>query len=326
MPTQLRNLFTHKENPMKFKFGWLAALACVLVLATSCDQTVTPDDPKVAPNAPTNVMATSVNETTVGLKWLKSLTGETPTGYIITITEAGATTGTTLPVSGGSTEAVNVSGLTEGTIYTFSVQAVNDTVKSAASPSVMWAPAKRQTGTFKLYSSKSTTNGSGLSLKNGTVLKIADGAQWEFCYDDKDGRPLVGSPGVSGYTLPSGEFLIVSMDTVASHYVRANSLDDVYGASALDFQAGFTENLVDLSSLADQTKGVVFTVRSRVNSTTVNFAKVLVKSNGTSFVNGTGADSYIEVEVSYQTVVNVPYAMMDRLVGGTHSNGSHISK
>lgn len=310
---------------MKNIFSWLAVLACVTLLVTSCDQTVSPDEPKVAPNVPTNLMANSVSETAIGLKWEKPLTGATPTGYLITITEVGTASSTTLPVSGGSTESVNITGLTTGTMYKFSVQAANDTAMSAASAEVIWAPAKRHVGTFKLYSSRNTTNGSGLSLKNGTVLKIADGGQWEFCFDDKDGRPLVGSPGVSGYTLTSGEWLICSMDTVAAHYIRANSLDDVYDVRALDMDAKFSENLVDLSTLADQTKGVVFTMRSRVNSTTVNFAHVLIKSNGTSFVNGTGPDSYIEAEVSYQTVVNVPYAMMDRMFGGATSGG-HISK
>jgi len=53
---------------------------------------------------------------------------------------------------------------------------------------------------------------------------------------------------------------------------------------------------------------------------------VLVKSNGTGFVNGTGNDAYIEIETSYQSVSNVPHAIMQRLfperptvVGGGNS-------
>lgn len=310
---------------MKQRFGWLAILASLLIVATACDNTTTPSDPAIAPDAPTNIMATSVNSTTVGLKWVKSLAGQAPTGYLITVTEDGTTNSSTLSVSNGSTETVNVSGLTEGTVYSFSVQAVNDTAKSASSPSVKWSPATRHTGTFKLYSSMNATFGSGLSLKEGKVYSIADGAKWEFCFDDKDGRPLVGSPGVSGYPRPSADWLIVSMDTNSTHYARANSLDDVYDVRALDdATATFSENLVNLSTIADPTKGLVLIMRSRLNSTTVNFAKVLVKPNAamTGFVNGSGADSYVEVEVSYQTVTNIPYAEMDRLFGGTRA-GSH---
>jgi hypothetical protein len=107
------------------------------------------------------------------------------------------------------------------------------------------------------------------------------------------------------------------MDTV--HYVRANSLDDVFDTQALDNStAGFKENLVNLATLPNPDTGVVLIMRSRVDASTVNFAKILVKRNaaGTGFVNGAGSDSYVEVEASYQTVTNVPYAEMERLFGG----------
>ncbi|MCO6465317.1 MAG: fibronectin type III domain-containing protein [Bradyrhizobiaceae bacterium] len=309
---------------MMTKFGLLALAASLLIAVTACDTTTSPDEPKVAPNAPTGLAATSIDATTIGLKWVSSPTGAAPTGYVISILEDGTTTPTTLNVSSGSTVSANIAGLTEGKLYTFTVRAANDTALSVPSASVTWAPAKRHTGTFKLYSSKSKTFGSGLSLKDGQVLKIADGARWEFCYDDKDGRPLVGSPGVSGYTLPSGEFLIVSMDTNTTHYARANSLDDVYDVRALDNGANFTENLVDLSTLPNPSTGVVLIMRSRLDASTVNFAKVLVKPNaaGTGFVNGTGDESYVEVEVSYQTVANVPYAAMEKYFGGARGGSN----
>ncbi len=307
---------------MTKRFGWIAGVLTLLLVVASCEETTTPDPAPTAPNAPTELMANSTNATTVTLKWVKAATGQAPTGYIIYYTEAGTTDTRTLEVSGGNTTTAPVSALTEGKIYQFYVRAVNDTAKSAASPAVSWAPAKRFTGTFKLYGSSNSTFGSGLSLREGRVVKIDEADKWEFCFDDKDGRPLVGSPGVSGYTPPgSMEFPIVSIDSVGtSQYVRANSLDEVFDVRALDMPVGkYTEILENLAGFSNPNTGVVFFLRSRVGTTsTVNFAKILVKPNstGTGFVNGTGADAYVEVEASFQTVSNVPYAEIERLFGG----------
>ncbi|GMV52621.1 MAG: hypothetical protein D8M52_04655 [Chlorobi bacterium] len=305
-----------------------ASIVALLFLVTACETTTNPDPVKTAPNAPTDLMASSTNETTVTLKWSKAATGQEPTGYIVSFLEAGAVQPQSVAISGSATTTAAIQGLTEGKLYAFSVRAVNDTAKSDPSASVTWAPAKRYSGTFKLYSSQSTTEGSGLSLKTGTVLKLADADKWEFCFDDKDGRPLVGSPGVSGYNAPSGkEFPIVSLDTTIAHMTRANSLNDVFDVRALDNVAAgsFTEALINLADPRLQpTTGVALIVRSRVDQTTVNFAKVLIKPNlaGNSWVFGTGANSYIECEVSYQTVTNVPYAEMQRLFGGA-KRGNH---
>lgn len=289
------------------------ALAGVMILAlgiAGCNENDNPTNPPATPNAPTALMATSRSETTVGLKWTAPATGAAPTGYTVNYTANGVTnslntTGTTL----------DVPGLTEGTIYTFTVVSKNGTASSVASGAIMWAPAKRLTGTFKIYSSKSTTNGSGLRFNPAAVLKIDQGEQWDICFDNKDGKPLVGSPGVSGYVDVNAEFpngKVVKLVATGRDYTGVNSLDEIYDVDSLSVAptGGFHENLKDLSTVPDQTKGYAFVVRSRVDPNTVNFAKVLVKSNGTGFVQGTGNEQYIEVEVSYQTLTNVPYALV----------------
>ncbi len=307
---------------MKNKLTWIASLLSLFLLIVACEETTTPDPP-VAPNAPTDLMANSTNETTVTLKWTKPATGQEPTGYIVTVTESGSTASTNLNVAGANTTTLPVTGLTEGKIYIFSVMAVNDTAKSNPTPQLSWAPAKRFSGTFKLYTSKSTSQGSGLSFREGRVVMLSEASKWEFCFDDKDGRPLVGSPGVSGYTPPgSQEFPIVSMDTAAANWVRANSLDEVFDTRGLD---GGAKSLLDLSRFTPNS-GIVLIMRSRVDGSTVNYAKVLVKPNtaGGSWVFGSGNDAYIEVEVSYQTVVNVPYAEMERLFGGVKRGNNRV--
>jgi hypothetical protein len=296
-----------------------------LVLA-SCNENENPLDPgPSAPNAPTAVMAKSNSTTSVGLMWVAATTGDAATGYIVEYNEVGTATKLTKTVTGGSTTSTVIDGLTNGTRYEFAVRATNATGQSAASAPVVWAPADVRSSTIRLYSSRNTANGSGASIVTGQQLRVAQGSQWDICFDDKDGRPLIGSPGVSGYVdnsfnfigAPSQSAKTVSIDTNLSNaksVPTASTIGDIYYTSSLDNGANFTEALYNLAdSRIDPTKHFAFTVRIRVNSTTVNFARVLVRSNGTGFVNGTGADSYIEIETSYQSVTNVPHAIMQRL-------------
>ncbi len=296
---------------MRFTKLTLAGMVIIALGIVGCNENNNPVNPPVTPNAPTGLMATSRNSTTVGLKWAAPATGAVPTSYTVSYTMGSMPM--TQDVSTGT--SVDITGLTEGTMYSFTVKANNGTASSVASDTVMWAPAKRLTGTYKLYSSKSSTNGSGLSFSLASVLKIDQGDKWDICFDDKDGKSLVGSPGVSGYvdnnySFPNGKS--AKIVAIGRDYLGVNTLDDVYDVQALNVapSAGFQENLKDLSTVPDQTKGYGFVVRSKVDAQNVNFAKVLVKSSGTGFVQGTGNDKYIEVEVSYQTLPNVPYALV----------------
>lgn len=301
---------------MRFsKLALLGAFIITLGIA-GCNENDNPVTPPTAPNAPTGLMATSRSATSIGLKWTAPAAGVTPTGYMITYTPAGGTA-QTMDVASTST-ATDITGLTEGKIYTITVSAKNSTAVSTASSAVMWAPASRLTGTFKIYSSKSTANGSGLRFSPAAVLKIADGPEWDICFDDKDGRPLVGSPGVSGYVDANNQFpgaKDAKIVALGRDYLGVNSLDDIYDVDSLSVAptGGFKEVLKDLSTVPDKTKGYGFVVRSRKtvsDPTVVNFAKVLVKSDGSKFVQGTAPEEYIEVEVSYQTITNVPFALV----------------
>lgn len=289
------------------------ALAGVMIFAlgiAGCNENDNPITPPTAPDAPTGLMATSKNATTVSLKWTAPAAGVTPTGYEISY----AAGGTTKTMDASATSA-DVVGLNEGTIYTFSVKAKNGTASSSASNAVMWAPAKRLTGTFKLYSSKSSANGSGLQFSTASVLKIGQGELWDICFDDKDGRPLLGSPGVSGYVDANNQFpngKDAKIVALGRDYLGVNSLDEIFDVDSLSVAptGGFKEVLKDLSTVPDKTKGYGFVVRSRTDAATVNFAKVLVKSVGGNFVQGTGDEKFVEIEVSYQTMVNTPYALV----------------
>lgn len=314
------------KNLLKINALIVALFAIVL---TGCNENTNPVEPgNTAPNAPTAVMAKSNSTSAIGLMWAAASTGSAATGFQIEYNEVGSATKLTKDVTGGSTVTAEVDGLTAGTRYEFVVYAVNAIGKSPASASVAWAPADVRSTSIRLYSSLNNTNGSGASIITGQQLRVAQGGQWDICFDDKDGRPLIGSPGVSGYVdnnfmfvgAPTQEAKTVSVDTALGNSRAAASISDIYSVAALDNGAMFTEALFDLSDpRIDKTKGFAFTIRIRVNNTTVNFGRVLVKSNGTDFVNGTGADSYLEIETSYQTVTNVPHAIMQQLFSSRNS-------
>ncbi len=300
------------KHLLKFNIVVLALTALVMVGCNTND--VIDPGPRTAPNVPTGLMAKSISETKIGLKWTASTGTVVPTGYKIIVREMGAASSQTLDA--GTSTVTEISSLTEGKIYEFSVYAVNDTAKSSATAVVQWAPARRATSTFKLYSSNNATNGSGLAIVGMTtpsVLKISQGDLWDLCFDDKTaGDPRIGSPGQSQYVdatykFPNGKDAKV-VYIAALQYPAVNSIDEIYETSALMIPASNGEKMTQLSTVTGTT-GFGFVIGTKNSDNSVNFAKVVVKRVAGSLVQGTGANSFVECEVSYQTFKDVPYAL-----------------
>ena len=104
--------------------------------ATNVAVTVTDDDG--VPNAPTNLTATAGN-TTVKLDWDNPGAGDNG-GSAISDYEVSSDDGTNWTSTSSTDSSVNVTGLTNGTEYTFRVRAVNAIGNSAASASVLATP------------------------------------------------------------------------------------------------------------------------------------------------------------------------------------------
>lgn len=321
----------------KSKFFLAFALAGALIIG-GCNENTT--DPILKPDAPSAAMAQSVSATSVKIKW----TAPTSTfdNFQVKVMDGTTQVGTTATVPKATT-TYTATGLTEGKVYTFEVMAVTGTEMSS-SATVKWAPASRTSSSMKLYSGSNNLQGSGLNIfgdASPSNKKVAEGALWDLCFDD-DGGTFVGSPGVSKYVkietvggedkyvftkAPDQEARLVTMGRL---YTGISSLDDIYETQDLSVLANstdkFEEKLIDLSTVTGTT-GVGFVIRYRADETNRYYAKVFVKSTDGKLVQGSGADAYIEVDVSYQKVANVAYAGMksfeeDITARKTNSNNS----
>ena len=99
--------------------------------ASSASTAVTPDTPWTTPGAPTSVSAVAGNaQAVVSFTAPASTGGATISTYIVTARPVG---GGTAVIGSGSSSPITVSGLTNGTAYTFTVEATNIAGMGAAS-------------------------------------------------------------------------------------------------------------------------------------------------------------------------------------------------
>jgi hypothetical protein len=301
---------------MKFKFQTLFILAAVLVLLiASCNQTTTPT--VVRPNAPDSLRATSLDSTTVRIKWVLS-TSESDlgfTGYTLVITGGGPIA--PISISKG-TNTYTETGLSAGTIYTFSLYANMDTVESATAATVQWSPAMRfdinvNGDVIKVYETASSF-GSGLDLYDPTstpsaprVWTVANGDQWNLALDTRTtGQTIVASPTLVNYNYGTQPTVT---EISADGFLDVTSLDNVFDSQALS-AGNFAERSFVLEDLGIASNtGVVLILRTKEGSNTLyTYAKLLIKKTGDTWLQGTAPNRYIECVVSYQRTPGVPYA------------------
>jgi hypothetical protein len=290
-------------------FSLLAFLTLSTLIFTACEEDS--DDPvsadKPLPAAPTNLRATSLSSTEVQLKWDRSASHDSSwfAGYELTITGGSPMT----PIKIGKVDNYKVTGLQEGVIYTFTLKSVNtDNKTSTGSTSVIWSPASRFVDSdIRMYVFEST-NGSGLTLYGANNkpqnLKATERAQWHLGLDNRTtGALWFGSAKL----IDIGTATPTDKVEIADTYWETNSLDNVLEKAALNTY-NFAERRVNLLQL-DKGTGLVFVVRvMRQGQTNWNYAKVLVERGSGGFLQGTGNDRYIQMKISYQKTVGVPYA------------------
>lgn len=275
--------------------------------------------PEYVPQAPTGLQVHTVSSTELALRWTAASDAGVPefAGY-----ELSYSPGSAAPILlDKQATSYTVGGLTAGTVYTFTLKSHSTNGKSSEPVQFSWSPA-RLSQVFRLYSNASTIGGQGVDLDgdNGAPLVLDKNQpdEWDLVFDDTDaGWPAIGAPGQSIYVNDDFEYPngTVSKRTYVSivRYEDINSLSDIPENEALN--AGKIEQLQVLNT----DKSFAFIVQTEEG----NYAKVLVISHNGQIVQGSGADRYIEVQVSYQPNPNVPYALRS---AGSRNGKKNVEK
>jgi hypothetical protein len=287
-------------------------IAALLVFVAACDEESTgPIDADVS--APTDLRASSDNEAVI-LFWTPSVSESQDNfgGYRITVfnKETNQSFFANAPKGSGH----RIANLSNGTRYDFTVHAVTSQDKpSAESRTIEWAPAVRRdvnqnNQEIRVYATTSTTFNSAVDLFNasGVCEVIAQSGQ-----DFKDrGDLYVFAPS------ETSNFLVIRSPSTANNQGLETQFSTVtYDADDLDLQfattppssATYTTAEVTIPNAPVNIGKVIYGRLKR--GTDHNYFRLLIKrgSNG-KLVQGSGADRYLELSVSYQVVRNVPFA------------------
>lgn len=301
------------------KFFFLAAFAATfgLFFSSCTENTTNPDpDPQPKPSPVSNLKALSVSATEIRVTFNAS---PSETNSLFKDYEVALSPGAFAPqfVPKG-TNMITISNLQEGTVYTVSIAAryTNDSVSSPVS--IQWSPATRFTENaaefpIKIYETASEF-GSGLQMYYPTdnaprVRKVANGGDWDLGIDTRNGKFIFGSASKIDYNYTGTPQKVQIFES----YFEADSLNGLYDSEAMNAGARdgkYTEKTFDLTSVSVN-KNLVFYVRKyEPGQTRYNYAKVMIRKNPSAagYLFDAAPNRYIEVHISYQKKVDVPYA------------------
>jgi hypothetical protein len=273
-----------------------------------------------------DLTATSIDDSSVSIRWGLPAGGPRPTSYRVYWR----------PVAGGAIDSVDtqlesatVSGLAPGA-YTFSVATV---VRPKASErvSIAWAGAHRYdtdvvTGEpLRIYEQASTQN-SALSIdpaaggpRSVSTRAGTSGRGQLAIYVERvsanEERLLIGPlHALSEYPVSAAlDFSKVDSSVyISSTTYEAYDLDEWYLDGPLDRLIPRTGNL---SAFILQTRGIGisqgFIVRTGPAGR-YHYARVLATMKAGSLLQGTAPNRFVELEISYQPVENIPFAKRAR--------------
>ncbi len=254
-------------------------------------------------DVPSSLMVNAMSATSIGAEWTRG-SGDFGTDTII------AMNGTTVVGTATSTTSSGVvSGLTEGTLYTITI---HNTTTTATPINMNWETAER-TPLIKIYEKKDPNAGepSGLVLaENGTTaISITGALNADFVLDDDASLPAGISFEAGAFfnpqwndtkVNPNATYVVgglnndyratdYSQDIIAASDNSYNLPNDAgYGAkgSAVLTCQTASGNLALIEIIPDATTGQLYSIDN---------------SSGTPY-------KYITVNVSYQSMVDAPYA------------------
>ena len=164
-----------------------------------------------------------------------------------------------------------------------------------------------------MYETASSNYGSGLQLFDSAAgtplnLKVVDGKWWDLYLDTRNNEYWIGSPNKSSYTItePNATPLYIYTNAQTNAVNNYASLDDVWD-TALPTPTTATSWDCTTPSV---TNGFILVAKAYNNSTGVysNYAKILVKVKNGSILQGAEPNRYVEMDISYQKLIDAPYA------------------
>lgn len=296
----------------------MTALVAVMFAFNACEEdTVAPTVD--TPSAPIGLEATSINGTTVHIRWqdANDIDATMLQDYTVTYYPEN-TSSTDAPelTAMKSGEAFEITGLDSNKVYIFDVVTNYDNGESSTVASIKWAPALRfekvSGSTIKLYTSDVLNKGSGIMLEAyddivdfiyyPEVLTTANMAQWNLgLYTNAAKDSIIfGSASQLNYKDAS----LATSSAEVSDAVPATSLNDVFDSQKLD-DKNYSQ---DFHNLSNATSSVVIYVKNTKDNGDVHYAKVFLKNVNGSFIQGVDGDTYVEAEISYQVNAGFPYA------------------
>ena len=296
-----------------------STLIAALVIG-GCNENDTPTDPTptgVAPKAVTNLVAVSLSETSVGLRW-NSPVDTSLAGYDVSWKSSDGTDSGSVSVAPATDTTQDATGLKVGKTYSFTVKTKRGTLLSTG-VSVTWAGAQRFSNdaanaatTIRLYE-KASSNGSGLTLdpslggpRNMSVATPSAAVQLGFIVDPA-GKVVIGA----AYSFP--EFKNVdkfdSNTYVSTQSWVANGLSDWFLTQSLDKYIPADGNLraFTFEATVTGTTGQGFVARTGATGN-YHYARIFVNNVGGKLLQGTAPNRYVELTISYQNTPNVFFA------------------
>lgn len=313
-----------KYNVVSEKAGFDNALRSIIIVG-DCDTaqiTIAMNVVKDSASAPGNFRASSRSATAITLAWdATSSALDYNVSWNAVAPELGAGS-----ILGITSNTIVVTGLTVGVTYDLSVSARSKSGRSK-SARINWAPASRPALTgdnkpIRMYEFESTNPG-GLNLNiGGAPMQVAmrlgtpNKAQLAmFVYDTDPGTSdidsLIIGPASALIEYPAAHDPTKSkIDTsvcISQTTYDVTSLDTWYLNTPLDALIDPNSNFKAYSIRSNNSMGQGFVVRTGEFSA-FHYARVVIKAVGGLLVSGSYPNRYIELEVSYQHGLGVPFA------------------
>jgi|GEM_PF-837120 len=294
--------------------GLRSATVATDTATPSRKKTIPPPPSGTPPVPPSRAAIVSLNQNSVRIRWEAANDTGTITYAVKYRSEGGILDSGTISDINGTN--VTISALLSGRAYAFSVYSVRSEVFSATSATVSGAPANRYSTGIRMYE-KSSSQGSGLIVdpskggpENINITVPSTDVQLAMFVDDVNKKMLIGPLyGLEEYRNVDGFDRNVYISDSIYLIPGLNEWYDNQPISDRISEGGNLSHFPLPFQMSPQSQNMLmFYLRTGV-ADNYHYARVLLKKDASGkILQGTAPNRYVELEISYQTAPNVPYA------------------